>query len=405
MDKHSSQCPAAAQPRALIPLPEDPVSWRTSSRAFLLPKSPAPGQAQSFPLEWALGLILCSLAEPRDNKGTAQLSSGPCPQHYFGLGQPAPHLFWLFMDSTMLVFSSFTSTLLGMSFSVSLLSTDRDFEGSPGPGGQRESREGLAQTPTTPEQEGVIPQPNPSGSSATTELVPILVLTCAGLFPHAAVLGPSSDVAQEGAAEKPLVQLCLQCADTEPDAHQPPLAADLQGEGQCQGQLCQARVILCTGDTARSTQGVTPCPPSACYKWRAGHSRAQHLAASPSLRDTLRDHQRVPESQCSGSKCEISPSSSTHQLAAPEDFAVHLCQAHLARQARESREQKEEVGLAAAKTSHCPLSCGTQGPQVPAPSAHKSRACPNSMHTTLFGEHKTQASCDRKRNQASLRGG
>lgn len=61
-------------------------------------------------------------------------SPGPRPQHYFGLRQPAPHLFWLFMDSTMLVFSSFISTLLGMSFSVSLLSTDRDFEGSPEPG-------------------------------------------------------------------------------------------------------------------------------------------------------------------------------------------------------------------------------------------------------------------------------
>lgn len=77
------------------------------------------------------------------------------------------YLFWLFRDSTMLVFSSFISTLLGMSFSVSLLSTDRDFEGSPGPGeGQRESQEGLAQTPHTLEQQGAIPQPNPSGSSA-----------------------------------------------------------------------------------------------------------------------------------------------------------------------------------------------------------------------------------------------
>lgn len=112
-------------------------------------KSPALSQAQSFPLQWALGLTLCSLAEPKDEKGMAQLSPSPCPQHYFGLGQPAPHLFWLFMDSTMLVFSSFISTLLGMSFSVSLLSTDRDFEGSPGPGeGQRESQEGLFQTPT-----------------------------------------------------------------------------------------------------------------------------------------------------------------------------------------------------------------------------------------------------------------
>lgn len=146
MDKHSS--PAAAQPSALIPLPEDPVSCPTGEPAHVpssLPKSPA----QSFPLEWALELALCSLAEPRDKKGTAQLSPGSCPQHYFGFRQPAPHLFWLFMESTMLVFSSFISTLLGMSFSVSLLSTDKDFEGSPGPGKrQRDSGEGLAQTPT-----------------------------------------------------------------------------------------------------------------------------------------------------------------------------------------------------------------------------------------------------------------
>lgn len=87
----------------------------------------------------------------------------------------------------------------------------------------------------------MIPQPNPSGSTGNYEghqpllcpkLVPVLVLTCAGLFPHAAVLGPSSDVVQKGAAEQPLVQLCLQRADAEPDAHQAPLAADLQGEGE-----------------------------------------------------------------------------------------------------------------------------------------------------------------------------
>lgn len=125
------------------------------------------------------------------------------------------------------------------------------------------------------------------------ELVPVLVLTCAGLPPCAAVLGPSSDVVQEGAAEKPLVQLCLQGADAEPDAPQPPLAADLQGQRERQGQLCQARVILCTGDTARSTQGVTHCPPSGGCRW--AQNSAQHLAASPSLRGTLEQVPRVSQ--------------------------------------------------------------------------------------------------------------
>lgn len=37
------------------------------------------------------------------------------------------------MDSTTLVLSSFTSTLLGTSCSVSLLSRDKDFGGSSGP--------------------------------------------------------------------------------------------------------------------------------------------------------------------------------------------------------------------------------------------------------------------------------
>lgn len=99
------------------------------------------------------------------------------------------------------------------------------------------------------------------------------VLTCAGLFPHAAVLGPSSDVVQEGAAEKPLVQLCLQGADAEPDAHQPPPAADLQGEGECQGQLCQARVILCTGGHSKEHTGSHTVP----TQWRAGHSRESSI--------------------------------------------------------------------------------------------------------------------------------
>lgn len=82
MDKHSS--PAAAQPSALIPSPEDPVSCPTGEPAhvpFSLPRSPA----QSFPLEWALELALCSLVEPKDKKGMAQLSPGPCPLHCFGL--------------------------------------------------------------------------------------------------------------------------------------------------------------------------------------------------------------------------------------------------------------------------------------------------------------------------------
>lgn len=80
---------------------------------------------------------------PQVNVPSINLDSASLPLHL------PPYLFWLFMDSTILVFSNFISTLLGMSFSVSLLSTDRDFEGSPRPGeGQGESQEGLAQTPT-----------------------------------------------------------------------------------------------------------------------------------------------------------------------------------------------------------------------------------------------------------------
>lgn len=115
----------------------------------------------------------------------------------------------------MLVLSSFTSTLLGMSCSVSLLSRDRDFRGSPEPGeGHTESREGSCPNPHTLQWEGATAQQNHSGSrvsmgaaspcpAQSLSLSPSL--TCAGLFPHAAALGPGSDAVQQRAAEEPFV--------------------------------------------------------------------------------------------------------------------------------------------------------------------------------------------------------
>lgn len=83
-------------------------------------------------------------------------------------------------------------------------------------------------------------------------------------------------MAQQRAAEKPFMQLCLQGPDTQPDTRQPPLAADLQREGERQGQLCQAGVIL-YGDTGKECTGSDPTP----CRWMLQVKRwAQHGAQS-----------------------------------------------------------------------------------------------------------------------------
>lgn len=177
-------------------------------------------------------------------------------------------------------------------------------------------------------------------------------LTCARLFPCTAVPGPGSDVVQQRAAEEPFVQLCLQGPDMQPDAHQPPLAADLQREGQCQGQLCQAGKIL-HGDTGKESprEGVTQLPAGEAL----GTARvAQSPAAVPSLGNALDQVLRVSHRASAQAPSGIPPFPCTHQLTAPEHFAVHLGEAHLAAQAGERRELMEDTGPAASKPP-CPL--------------------------------------------------
>lgn len=208
-----------------------------------------------------------------------------------------------------------------MSCSVSRLSRDRDLRGSPGPGeGHTESRQSSCPNPQALQQGGPTAQPNPSSSRAsmraaspcpaqTLSLSPSL--TCARLFPRAAVAGPGSDAVQQWAAEEPFMQLCLQRPDAQPDAHQPPLAADLQREGQCQGQLCQAGKVL-HGDTGKESMESHPAP---CQR-SAGHSTgSSEPCSSAQPRERAGPGpQGVPRSQCPGSKwnSSLSPHSPAH---------------------------------------------------------------------------------------------
>lgn len=166
MDKHSSQCPAAAQPSALIPSPEDPVRWRTSSHAFLPPQEPSPRPSSVLPT--GVGSRAHSLqsnrAKGRQGNGTVVPRSmsrallwtrTACPspllavhgQHHAGVLQLHLHPPG---DELQHVPAQHRQGLRGLPWAWR---TER-VTGRTGP------------NPHTPEQEGAIPQPNPSGSSA-----------------------------------------------------------------------------------------------------------------------------------------------------------------------------------------------------------------------------------------------
>lgn len=108
-----------------------------------------------------VGCRICSLpsGSAGDERGTAQLPQG----YHDRLFRLPPHLFWLFIDSTTLVFSSFTSTLLGMSCSVSLLSRDEEFRGSSGPAVGHTRVTGRL-PPRSLQQEAAAAEPNPKSS-------------------------------------------------------------------------------------------------------------------------------------------------------------------------------------------------------------------------------------------------
>jgi len=239
-------------------------------------------------------------------------------------------------------------------------------------------------------------QPNPSSSRASVgtagpcpaqglSLSPSL--TCAGLLRRAAALGPGSDAVQQRAAEEPFVQLCLQGPDAQPDAHQPPLAADLQREGECQGQLHQAGVIL-YGDTGRERIGSHPPPSIHCWTLRAKR-RAQHRAQS--LAGTSQ-HCPASGTHCNRSSgCPREPAPRLEALTlslpqhSPAGCSGGLCCSPLSGSPRRSGwgEQRTDRGCGPCCLRTKPLPspfCGTQGPQAPAPSPPKHRAHPNSVH-------------------------
>lgn len=134
--------------------------------------------------------------------------------------------------------------------------------------------------------------------------------------------------------------------------------------------------------------------------------RAQHLAASPSLRDTLGQVLSVSQrgsAQVPSVAFLPPPALTSWLLRRTLLFTFVRLTSHVRLGRAENRRRMWILLLPKQVPALFPV--GHRHPQVPAPSAPKSRACPNSMHATLFREHTTQASCDRKRNQASLRGG
>lgn len=134
--------------------------------------------------------------------------------------------------------------------------------------------------------------------------------------------------------------------------------------------------------------------------------RAQHLAASPSLRDTLEQVSSMSQrdsAQLPSVEFLPPPALTSWLLRRTLLFTFVRLTSHVRLGREENRRRMWVLLLPKQVRGFFPV--GHRDPQVPAPSAPKSRACPNSMHTTLIGEHTTQASCDRKRNQASLRGG